>query len=104
MPTTPKTDPRQQILRELETLLVEDLQLRLEPGEFDESLELMDGGLSLDSVVIVELITHLEKRFQFQFDDQNLGTDVFQNVGNLADFLAEERAAGAPATAATASA
>jgi acyl carrier protein len=54
----------------------------------DLTLELVDGGLDLDSVGLVELIAVLEERLGFQFHDTDLRTQSFRTVGSLSAVVA----------------
>lgn len=87
----------QEIVRELKEILVRNLDLDLELDAISDDVSLLEDGLALDSVVIVELITHVENRFGFQFDDQNLRSENFANLTVLAELIANERATAKPA-------
>ena len=89
------TEDRQKVLQGIKQILVEDLDLNLEIGEISDDASLMEDGLGLDSVVVVELITHLEKRFGFHFDDDSLTAENFESLGTLASFVMQEQAAAA---------
>lgn len=54
----------------------------------DPELPLLDGGLNLDSVKVVELIAALEERLAFQFEDTDLRTQSFRTVGSLTAIVA----------------
>lgn len=54
----------------------------------DPQLPLLDGGLNLDSVKVIELVAALEERLVFQFEDTDLRTRSFQTVGSLAAVVA----------------
>lgn len=81
------------IVAEVKTILVEDLGLNLEAGEIGDHTSLLEDGLALDSVVIAELIASLEERFAFQFDDENLRAELFEDLTRLAELIAAERRA-----------
>ena len=84
---------RKAVLAQLKQILVEDLDLHLDVDEIEDDAVLLEGGLGLDSVVLVELISFLETRFGIHFDDQNLEAESFENLGALADLVLRERAA-----------
>jgi acyl carrier protein len=83
----------QDTVRQLKTILVKDLGLNLRESEIPDDISLMEGGLALDSVVIAELIGHMEDQFGFRFDDQNLRVDLFENLTTLAEFVGDKRRA-----------
>lgn len=78
------------IVEQLKTILAEDLDIHLKREEIDEHAPLLEEGLALDSVVIIELIGHIENRFGFHLGDENLRTDLFSNLTTLAEFIAAQ--------------
>jgi acyl carrier protein len=48
---------------------------------------LMEGGLNLDSIGIVELIGLVESEFDFSFQDEDLRTTTFESVKALANVI-----------------
>ena len=80
------------VLTQLKQILVEDLDLHLKVEEIEDDAVLLEGGLGLDSVVLVELISFLETRFGIQLDDQSLDAESFENLSALADMVLRARA------------
>jgi acyl carrier protein len=78
------------ILQQIKQLLVDDLQLKLVPGEIPDDYSLLEGGLALDSIVIAELIARIEDRFRLQLDERVLQADLLNNLCLLAAFVARE--------------
>ena len=56
-------------------------------GEIDADVTLLEGGLDLDSITIVELISRIEARFEFQFVDADLRTRSFESLRTLAQVV-----------------
>lgn len=75
------------IIPVLKSILIEELNLNLTAAAIDENTILLDGGLELDSIVIVELIGIVESRFDFRFADADLRTPSFHSVKNLAEVI-----------------
>jgi acyl carrier protein len=75
------------IIAGLKRLLAEQLNGRVSADEIQESSSL-EEDLGLDSVAIVELIGAIESTFDFEFQDADLRTSVFANVGTLAEAIA----------------
>jgi acyl carrier protein len=80
------------IIDQLKEILTGDLDIHVRREEIDDSISLLEEGLALDSVVIIELIGHIEDRFGFQFGDENLRTGLFRNLTTLAEFIAAQTA------------
>ena len=80
------------IISSLKQILVHDLNvgLKVEDIEPDASLE---QDLKIDSVAMVELIAAIESRFEFSFQDADLVTASFANLGVLAGVIAKRVAA-----------
>jgi acyl carrier protein len=81
------------IIRQIKLILIEDMQLNLVRDEIPDDYSLLEGGLGLDSILIAELIARIEDRFKLQLDDRVLEADLFNNLGLLAGFVAQERLA-----------
>jgi len=76
------------VIQTLKTLLATKLPSNRAAETIDDDEPLMEGGLNLDSIGIVELIGLVESEFAFQFDDTDLRTATFENVRSLADVIA----------------
>jgi acyl carrier protein len=48
---------------------------------------LFKGGLELDSFAIVELISQLEMKFAFEFQESDFREEHFRNLGSLSDLI-----------------
>ena len=85
----PMTSPltTHQALSELKKILVEDMDTNLRVEEIDDEVSLLDDGLALDSILLVELITHLENKLDFEFDDADLRVASFSSLRTLADLV-----------------
>jgi acyl carrier protein len=79
-------------LETLKAILTEDMDLGLSADSLNQGTSLLEGGLDLDSIVLVELIGAIEERFDFQFDDADLRTSSFENLGSLAAVIEKRRA------------
>ena len=75
------------LVNQLKTLMAEELDVNLKVEEIDENASLFEGGLGLDSIAIVELISLVEQHFNFQFSDTELTPESFSNLNVLADFI-----------------
>ena len=87
------------IVAELQRMIVEDLDVRIAAVAVTPEVPLLEGGLGLDSIVLYELITLIEKRFGFEFADDNLNTAQFENLTVLARYIHGAAAKPPPATA-----
>ncbi len=81
-----------QVKAALKQILVEELDLNLTHEEIDEEAPLLDEGLSLDSITLVEFISLMEKRLHFEFADSDLRVASFANLGTLAEVVVDKLA------------
>ncbi len=56
-------------------------------ADIDEHTPLLDGGIGLDSIMIVELISDIELRLGFEFHESDLRTNSFQSLVTLAQVI-----------------
>lgn len=76
-----------EIVAQLRRMIVEELDVRIKADEVTDDVPLLEGGLALDSIVLFELISLIEKRFGFEFADQSLHTELFANLTVLAQHI-----------------
>jgi acyl carrier protein len=89
------------VVDNLKLLVTERLDVKLGVDDIDDTTPLFAGGMELDSFAIVELITHIEKQYGFDFTDVDLRPENFVNLRTIAD-LVQQRLAASPARHATA--
>lgn len=73
-----------QVLERVKRIVVEDLDVNLRYEDLDETVPLFEEGLALDSVILVELISFIEKRFNIELRDEALNMETFQNLQSVA--------------------
>lgn len=85
-----------QVLEQVKRIVAEDLDINLSYEEIDDTVPLFEEGLALDSVILVELISFIEKRFGIELRDDVLNMEAFHNLQSVAcvirEHLAEQRA------------
>jgi acyl carrier protein len=79
-----------QVLERIKRIVVEDLDVNLRYEDLDETVSLFEEGLALDSVILVELIGFIEKRFDIVLDDEALNLATFQNLQSVARVIREQ--------------
>lgn len=85
-----------QVLEQVKRIILDDLDVNLRYEDLDETVPLFEEGLALDSVLLVELISFIEKRFNIELRDEALNMQTFRNLQSVArvieEQLAEQRA------------
>lgn len=83
---------RDDVLERLKRIVVEDLDVALSYEDLDETVPLFEEGLALDSVLLVELISFIEKRFDIELRDEALNMETFRNLQSVARVIREQLA------------
>ncbi len=78
------------------TLLTESI-LREPNGPLGPDVPLVEDGLNLDSVQLLELLVGVEDAFGITIEDEELSLDLFATIGSLARFVQAKRDAAATA-------
>lgn len=81
---------RPEILEAIREIIRVDL--KFSGMEISEDLELVGGGLTLDSLDLLMLVTGIEKRFHHKIPHKRLNRDSMGTVGRFADFVVAELA------------
>ena len=79
--------PTKTALETIKDLLSRELEVGLEASEIKDNQPLLDGGLGLDSLAVVELVFLLEETLSVQFTEEELQTDNFLTVERLAKLV-----------------
>jgi len=90
MATPDQTD----LQREVAVLLVEALNLEMQPAEIDPEAPLYGEGLGLDSIDILEVALVVSQRYGFQLkSDDADNVRIFRSLASLTDHIAANRKA-----------
>lgn len=100
MPNSPTPFPQPAGLRlangalqaEVAGLIVNALNLEIEPGDIQPDEPLYGDGLGLDSIDILEVALEVSKRYGFQLraDNEN-NVRIFRSLASLTDHIAASR-------------
>jgi acyl carrier protein len=80
----------EQVLESVKRIILDDLDVNLTYEDLDDSASLFEEGLALDSVILVELISFIEKRFNIEMRDDALNMDTFRNLRSLAKVIQDQ--------------
>jgi len=79
----------EEILQSLET----SLNIRLDRAKIRPDSPLLGAIPEFDSMAVVALLTHLEERYGFAIDDDEIDGTVFATIGSLTQFVRGKLAA-----------
>jgi acyl carrier protein len=72
---------------QLKQIIAQELDVNIDLAEVDPDASLLEDGLGLDSIAIVELVTLIEERFAIQFGEDDLNMEAFASVRTLSQFI-----------------
>ena len=81
------------ITQRLKQIIVNDLDIKADMESLRDDISLFEGGIGLDSIAVMEFISILEQRFEFQFSDDELNLEPFQTLSKLSKFVEQKIAA-----------
>jgi len=84
-------------IEQLKDLVADRLDVNIRREEIDADSPLLEEGMKLDSLAIVELITLSEERFGIEFGENDLNMDAFANLRALASVINAHRLSSAVA-------
>ena len=68
-------------------VIVRALDIDIPPDEIGTCVSLMEDGLGLDSVSILEIITGLEEEFEISITDEDISDDLLATVNTVIDYV-----------------
>jgi acyl carrier protein len=82
--------------REIAGILTKDLAGIAAGAPLTAETPLIEGGLNLDSVNLLELLVRIEETFGVTVEDEDIRAELFTSIGSLADFVRQKQAARPP--------
>ena len=79
------------IIEQLKTIIAERLDTNIKREEITPDVSLLEDGLGLDSIMVVELVGLVEENFGFQFEEDELDLKIMTNLRTLATFVASKQ-------------
>jgi acyl carrier protein len=86
-----KIENRREVLEGIKTLLVDRLQLEVEPADIDDDTFLFGVGLQLDSIDGMEVVLGVQAEFGVLIPEGDVSP--LRTVNTLADYVQAQRAA-----------
>ena len=82
----------QDAIEQIRKLVAERLDVNRTLEEITSDAALLGGGLGLDSLALVELVSLTEECFGIEFGEDELNMDSFASIRSLAEVVMEMRA------------
>lgn len=84
------------ITEKLKSLIANDLDMNIDINNIQEDVSLLEDGVGLDSMAIMEFISLVEEKFGVEFSDEELSMEPFQNLTTLSKSIAEKTLVATP--------
>lgn len=75
------------ISSKVKEILVQELNLSIDPVDIKDEDYLLAGGYNFDSIMIIEVVILFEEMFGVVFEDSELTTDTFTSVSTIAQLI-----------------
>ncbi len=82
-----KNQNLEEIKNKIKDIISNDLDVNIPIEHIDDFSPLYDGGIGLDSIAIINFIVLVEKKFNLNFDEGEISSELFSNVTNLAEHI-----------------
>ena len=77
--------------KRIKQLLISELEIDAETvANSDSKTPLLGRGIGLDSIEALTLVVGIEQEFDIQVDDQELTTELFENIATLAEYVMQK--------------
>ncbi|AEY67081.1 phosphopantetheine-binding protein [Clostridium sp. BNL1100] len=80
-----KAEEREKLCREIKSMMVEQLDIEMDPEFITNDQPIFGRGLELDSIDALELAVGIYDRFEISVTDDN--TTIFSSVNTMADYI-----------------
>jgi acyl carrier protein len=77
----------EEIKEKLRDIISEDLDANIVRGEIRDDISLYEDGLGLDSISVVNLIVLVEKKFDFNFSEEDINYELFKSLNHLTEVV-----------------
>ena len=76
--------------KELRDFVLNEIMRGEDAGQLDNEDNLIDSGV-LDSMAMMQMVTHLEKTYAIKVETDDLVPETFQSIKALSDFVARKQ-------------
>jgi acyl carrier protein len=77
----------QDVEARIKRIIVEKLELGTKTKQLTFETPLIDGGLNMDSINVLELISLIEEEFGIVVGDEDMNIELLGNIGSLAAYV-----------------
>jgi acyl carrier protein len=78
---------RDTLATEVKAAIVRCLRMPIKPEEIDDDMLLFDEGLGLDSIDALEIVLELQRSFNVEISDEDVGRRVLRSVSTIVEYI-----------------
>ena len=86
-------DVQDTLAGQVKVAIVRCLRMPIKPEEIEDGMPLFDEGLGLDSIDALEIVLELQRSFQVEISDEQVGKRVLRSVSTIVEFIETSRMA-----------
>ena len=83
-------DKAERIAEQVKILVLQILQVDIDPDEIADDEPLFGDGLDADSMLALELVAAIEEAFAIEVTDEELRVELFQSLRSLVEYVQEK--------------
>jgi acyl carrier protein len=81
---------REKISNDIKNILIQILNLEIEPEDIDNDTLLLDGEIYIDSLAIIQIINMIEETFDIVCNEEEINSELLSSVTTLTDFVCQK--------------
>jgi acyl carrier protein len=84
-------DGQDTLAQQVKVAIVRCLRMPIKPEEIEDDMPLFDEGLGLDSIDALEIVLELQRTFNVEITDEQVGKRVLRSVSTIVGFIETSR-------------
>ena len=84
-------DGQDTLAQQVKVAIVRCLRMPIKPEEIEDDMSLFDEGLGLDSIDALEIVLELQRTFNVEITDEQVGKRVLRSVSTIVGFIETSR-------------
>lgn len=77
----------EKILNDVKKIIATKLDRNLSVEQISDNASLLEDGLCLDSIALVNFLVNVENHFNIEFNDNEIVQDLFRDIQKLSLFI-----------------
>jgi acyl carrier protein len=84
-------DGQDTLAEQVKVAIVRCLRMPIKPEEIEDDMPLFDEGLGLDSIDALEIVLELQRTFNVEITDEQVGKRVLRSISTIVGFIETSR-------------